>query len=283
MENENAIQVRGGVNTETLLAQAITNNVPIETIEKLLAMRRELKVERDKQLFFEALSKFQAELPPIERRKKVYSKDGTLRYTYAPLEDIIEQIKKPLENNGFSFTIKTLQEGKKLTAVVEAHHRDGHTEITSLTVEVAHSGFMTDIQEIGAAMSYSKRYAICNAFGIVLADEDTDDNKTDEPKGTQETPPPDQRQTPPAQEQTYTHTIEAVVIEKRESEQENKTTGKKRLWSFILIPYKDTNITVAVKGTVSFDKGDPILIAGLRDPSKGKKCYTCEAIKLAKA
>jgi len=177
-EKETAIIKHEEVNTESLIAKAIESNVPIETMERLLAMRTQLKEEAAREAFFDALARFQSEMPTIQKKKKVYSKSGAHRYSYAPLESIIEQVKEPLKNNGFSYTLKSSQNKStnELTVICEAHHFCGHTEKTEVTVPVGNAEYMSPVQEIGAATTYAKRYSFCNAFGIMTGDEDTDAN-----------------------------------------------------------------------------------------------------------
>ena len=43
---------------EMMLVNAVNNNVPVETIEKLMAMRREIRAEQAKEAFDLAMSKF---------------------------------------------------------------------------------------------------------------------------------------------------------------------------------------------------------------------------------
>ena len=43
-------------------------------------------------------------------------------------------------------------------------------------------GFMNTPQKFASALTYAKRYAFCNAFGILTADEDDDTAKTFEVK-----------------------------------------------------------------------------------------------------
>src|SRR3954452_13956755 len=97
---------------ESLIAKAIDKNVSVDTMEKLLAMRRELQAEWAKRRFDEAMANFQAECPIIEKSKMVdfTSKRTSTRvtYSYAPLEKIVDQVKGLLAENGFSYTIQTL-------------------------------------------------------------------------------------------------------------------------------------------------------------------------------
>lgn len=166
--------VRIEINPEALIEKAIAANVPIETMQRLLDMRAQLKAEQAREAFFRALSKFQSECPTIEKKKQVFDKYGKARYKYAPLEDIVEQVKEPLERNGFSYTMKSKQDAGTLTTVCSIHHESGHTEDTEITVPVQTDGFMSSIQQIGSAVTYSKRYAFCNGLGIMTGDEDND-------------------------------------------------------------------------------------------------------------
>lgn len=163
------------VNAEALISQAIEKELPIDTMERLLVMRRELKEEAAREEFFNALSNFQAACPEIPKTKIVMNKDGkTVRYKYAPLDTIIAAVKTPLKENGFSYTVKTEQDNGNVTAICRLHHIAGHTEETQLTVPIDKGSYMSAPQQIAAALTYAKRYAFCDATGIMTADEDND-------------------------------------------------------------------------------------------------------------
>ncbi len=67
---------------DLLISQAIDKNVPVEALEKLLAMRREWRLEVAEEEFNIAMTGFQSECPIIKKTKKVYGKSGYL-YSYA--------------------------------------------------------------------------------------------------------------------------------------------------------------------------------------------------------
>ena len=50
----------------------------------------------------------------------------------------------------------------------------GHTQRVAVRVPIDKSGYMNPTQQHGSAISYAKRYALCDAFGILTADEDDD-------------------------------------------------------------------------------------------------------------
>jgi hypothetical protein len=160
---------------EALIAQAIDKNVPVETMEKLLAMRRELRQEDAKEKFNKAMAQFQAKCPTIGKTKKVMEKDNVhVRYQYAPLDSIVEQVKGALSDCGLSYSIDVEQDDKYLGVICRVTHEAGHSEISSFKVPIGSEGYMSDVQKYGARLTFAKRYAFCNAFGILTGDEDTD-------------------------------------------------------------------------------------------------------------
>src|SRR3712207_2584294 len=88
---------------EMLIAQAIEKQVPVETMERLLAMRRELKAERAKEQYNRAMAGFQGECPTIQKTKEVKTNSGKVAYRYAPIESIQEQTKHLIQKYGFSY------------------------------------------------------------------------------------------------------------------------------------------------------------------------------------
>ena len=171
------------LDAQSLIAQAIDNKVPVETMEKLLSMRRELKAEYAKEEFDRSLAAFQANCPVIKKTKEVNFTSkrtgGRTQYKYAPLESIVLQVKKLLQQHGFSYTVNTKQNGQ-ITAICKVTHEQGHSEKSELTVPIDSGAFMNEQQKVASALTFAKRYAFCNAFGILTGDED-DDSRSNEP------------------------------------------------------------------------------------------------------
>lgn len=163
---------------EALIAKAIENNVPVETMERLLVMRRELKAEWAKEQFDLAMAEFQAECPVIEKGKKVdftSKRTGTrTTYNYAPLDEIVRQVGPVIAKNGLSYTIETENTPTMIASIVKVKHISGHSESTRFEVPIDKESYMNAQQQYGAASTFGKRYAFCNAFGILTGDEDTD-------------------------------------------------------------------------------------------------------------
>ena len=175
------------VDPQALIARAIDKNLPIESMERLLAMRRELRAEWARDQYFAALARFQKQCPIIGKSMTVRNKPekgGGVRYKYAPLDVIIGEVKNVLEANGFSYTLATEQTADSVTAICNAHHIAGHTESARLTVPIDHEAYMTEPQKVASALTYASRYAFRNVFGIMTGDEDDDAISAGEPKPT---------------------------------------------------------------------------------------------------
>jgi hypothetical protein len=194
---------REGVDINTLMVHAVqTGN--IDTMERVMAIRRELKAEAAKEAFFAALSAFQAECPIIKKTKAV--KDGnTLLYHYAPLDKIVEMVGPLLTQHGLSYKIVTeivrMDGGDDLfSATCEVYHETGHSESSEFRVPIGPgTRIMSKPQIVAAAGTFAKRYSFCNALGILTGDEDTDARYIPNEVRAARQPVSQPRQTPTAQ------------------------------------------------------------------------------------
>ena len=176
----------GALDFQSLIAIAIQNDPP--SVERLLAMSREMKAERAKEAYFRDLAGFQSECPIVYKSKKVKAKakegkPAEDKYSYAPFEDILAfheesgpTVKELLKKWGFSYTFKSQQAPKSYTAICYGHHREGHSEYTEFTVPTDFPEYMnlSGAQEQGASCTYADRYAFKNQFGIVTKGDDND-------------------------------------------------------------------------------------------------------------
>lgn len=160
---------------QALIQMAIEKNVPVETMEKVVALVERMKAQKAKEAFNQSMADFQADCPPIVKTKEVKTKDGRLAYKYAPIESIVAQVKGLLQQYGFSYStnMELLKDGVKVS--VKVTHIEGHSEVSEMTVPLGtKTQIMSDTQVVAAAQTFAKRYAFCNAFGILTGDEDTD-------------------------------------------------------------------------------------------------------------
>jgi len=158
-----------------LLTAAIERGATVEALERIMSMRRELKAEQAREAFVSALAAFQGECPVIHKSKAVLV-NGSPRYHYAPLECIVAQVKELLQRHGLSYTLNAVVEDKWVTAKCSITHREGHTEVSEFKVPIEAGAKMSEPQKFASALTFAKRYAFCNALGILTGDED-DDNQ----------------------------------------------------------------------------------------------------------
>lgn len=161
-----------------LLELAITKDVDIEKLERLMAMKERYDKEEARKAYFEALAGFQSECPPIKknRQAKFSSKDGnqTIGYNWADLAEISSQIKPYALKWGFSYRWEFAETDDKYECVCIITHIQGHSEKSSMTAGREDSGTKNIIQAIGSARTYLQRYTLTAGFGITTAEDDTD-------------------------------------------------------------------------------------------------------------
>jgi len=172
---------------EALIARAIDKGVPIDVMERLLAMRRELKAEAAREAYFTSLAAFQAQCPEIPKGKQVVDKNGNPRYRYAPIEQIVAVVKEPLSANGFSYVLDSEQDDSSVTGVCASHHIQGHSETTRFKVPIDKDAYMNEPQKFASARTFAQRYAFKGAYGIQTGDEDEDATSVDPEHSAAET------------------------------------------------------------------------------------------------
>jgi len=178
---------------EMLIAKAIDGKLSIETLERLLAMRTQLKDEQAKEAYFRDLASFQGECPVIKKTRPVMNKDKkTVRYKYASLDDIVGQVGTLLQKYCFSYTIQTKFEKDPPILISDCilHHELGHSESSEFEIPVDANGYMNEPQQYATASAYGKKYAFVNVTGILTGDEDNDAQDYEQPE------PPEKKSEP---------------------------------------------------------------------------------------
>jgi len=160
---------------DSFITKAIESNAPVETMEKLFALHKEVKAEKAKEAFVVAMANFQAQCPIIKKNKDVMEKSGNkVRYSYASLDSIVSQVKEVLGKCGLSYTTDVINETGFITAVCKITHVLGHSETSSFKIPIDTEGYMSAPQKYASALTFAKRYAFCNALGILTGEDDFD-------------------------------------------------------------------------------------------------------------
>lgn len=160
---------------EALISQAIAAGASIDTLERVMALRKDVLAEKAKQAFNEAMAAFQEECPVIKKTKGVKTKAGAEAYKYAPIDSIITQVKACVKKHGFSYRTSMQLLTGNVKVVCRVVHMLGHEETSEMEVPLSDgTQIMSKTQVVAAASTFAKRYAFLNAFGIMTGDDDDD-------------------------------------------------------------------------------------------------------------
>lgn len=202
---------------ERLIASAIEHQVSVEALERLLAMRQQLRAERSRDAFAAAMANFQQTCPPIPKRRTavVQTKSGgSYTYSFANLADILQAIGPALAAQGLSVSFDAQQTGQALQVSCRVSHCDGHSEATTIPIPIGASGRLPASQEIGTALTYGRRYALSAALGIVTSDEEANTwPEARPPKQRAKSPPRSADPCPELREQVLAKIAELDLVD----------------------------------------------------------------------
>lgn len=165
-QNVNA-PVVSQLNPMSLMQVAVESNADIDKLEKLMALQERWEAGNAKKSFYSALAEFQRSCPDIKKLKKGHN------YMYAPLGDIVAQIKGLLADCGLSVRFEQ-DHSNGITVTCVVSHKEGHSERTTMTGGADTSGSKNSIQAVGSTVTYLQRYTMTGALGITTADADID-------------------------------------------------------------------------------------------------------------
>ena len=158
--------------------------LPIETVERLVALHERLAATAAKEEFYKAFFEVQKNLKPVAKEGKITRKDGSVTL-YAELEHIIDMLDPIIHEHGFSRSFAQAGAPSPLPGhsrfVLTLRHIGGHSELHYLDAPIdAVTGpkggsVMNKIQGQAAVFTYCERHTICKVFGLQLV-EDTDGN-----------------------------------------------------------------------------------------------------------
>lgn len=163
-----AAAVKGGVTAENVMV-----------VKELVALQERMQAKESEKAFARAFNALQAGLPPIQAVKPVPDRDGHTKYHFAPFEHIMEQVKPFLLKHGFALSFSMTADDGRITQTCTLTHVEGHSKSNSSSVRIGKGPpGATETQADGAASTYAKRFALCDALNIVI-ERDNDGAPTD--------------------------------------------------------------------------------------------------------
>lgn len=161
------IMVEKGITADNVLA-----------MEQLVKLHERLEDKRAEQEFAVAFVALQSEMPKVQASKAVPNKDGSVRYHFAPFEEIMRAVEPYLKKHGFGITFsQSFLQGppQRLVQTCILQHIAGHSRKNEFAVRVGQGPpGSSEAQADGASSTYAKRFALCNALNIVVAGLDDD-------------------------------------------------------------------------------------------------------------
>ena len=176
METKNAV-IKSEQTPQALIALAIEKGMSVEQLGKLFDLQERWEKKEAEKAFLEAFANFQLNCPKIVKKKAVnYPTQGgaNVNYKYATLDEISEQIKKPLHSVGLSYRFEFSEKEKQIICSCIVSHVAGHSKLTTMDAPRDDSGKKNLIQQIGSTHSYLQRYSLIGALGLTTADADVD-------------------------------------------------------------------------------------------------------------
>lgn len=179
-EPVNAVTVHG-TSTPNDIGQiiqfAIGQNVPVETIERLVALKERMDDRAAAQEYNVALARFQADCPPIQKKStaSITTNSGSsYKYSFAELDEIARTTRPILTRYGLSYSWDSDVQGDKLVCVCTVRHIAGHAQSAKFALPTTTKSGMSDQQKVAAALTYARRQSLIQALGLTTTDADTD-------------------------------------------------------------------------------------------------------------
>jgi hypothetical protein len=146
----------------------------VGVIERLCALQERQQAKSAEQEFNRAFTALQAETTGIQATKAVPDKQGNIKWHYAPYEEVMATVRPLLQKNGFSVSFDMNYADGRVKAICKLMHVGGHSQTTEFAARIGGGPpGANETQADGAAMTYAKRFALCNALNITV-EHDTD-------------------------------------------------------------------------------------------------------------
>lgn len=158
-----------------LIKMAISKDLDVDKLEKLIELKNREKAERAEELYAIAFSKVQAKVGSVIRSHK----NSQTNSNYADLADITEMVKPLYTEEGFSVIFyegETPKEGH-VRICADVLHSSKHKETYWYDIPLDGVGMkgnanMTKIHGKSSSTSYGRRYLSCMIWNIPTKDND---------------------------------------------------------------------------------------------------------------
>lgn len=145
-------------------------NADTAKLDALAAIYERMQDSAAKQAYSRAMAMMQPKLPAVVKG----GHNTHLKSTYSRLEDIQQAIRPLLSEHGFAYSWTSETRDGQIWVTCIVRHQEGHSESDTIPLPIVEQKGTNALQQRGIAMSYGKRYTLCNILGIQLGGEDND-------------------------------------------------------------------------------------------------------------
>ena len=201
---------------QALISQAVAMGAGIETMERLVALAKDVREIQAREAWYAAMAEFQRACPAIRKTAtaKIQTRGGAAySYNYAPLDEILSVIQPVLGPLGLSVSWRSRVEPMQVIVSCRISHTLGHHEESgdiAMPIVAGDGSGANPAQRVGIAATYAKRYALLGIIGMAPEDDDDAEGQEQQDAATgraphDETPgsPSDQDTITPPQQQRF--------------------------------------------------------------------------------
>ncbi len=157
---------------QSMIDRGITSE-NVAAFKELVMLSEHMEDRGSVKRFAEAFVALQAEMQNVKAVRPVPNNDGTVRYRYAPFDEIMKEVGPRLKAHGFTVAFSTDYAEGRLIKICELTHVGGHSKSNKFAVRIGQGPpKSTETQADGAASTYAKRGALCDCLNIVIDHDD---------------------------------------------------------------------------------------------------------------
>lgn len=154
-------------------------DVPVDKLERLLAMQERISAKQAETEFAAAMSAAQSEMGRISAESE-NKQTNTMYASYAQLDRALRPI---YTKHGFalSFDEADSPKAEHIRVICHVSHRGGHTRVYHRDMPIVTTGLagktnMTATHGNASAQSYGMRYLLKGVFNVAIGEDDNDGN-----------------------------------------------------------------------------------------------------------
>lgn len=160
------------LNPAEMMQSMVQKGITAENVSaftELVKLSEHMEDRNAEREFARAFNALQADMPKVQARKAVPNNDGSARYTFAAFEDIMDQVAPIARKHGFSISFSMKFAESRIIQTCILQHIGGHKQSNDFAVRIGKGPpGSSESQADGAASTYAKRFALCNALNIVI-------------------------------------------------------------------------------------------------------------------